>query len=70
MKPVISFFEADRDGYELLSGPFKLPSERGLLDKGIADMERGKIDYALVGTSNKINIARKGMTRINTAVFQ
>ena len=70
MKPIISFDEAKRDGYEILSGPFKMPGERAMLERAIGDMERGKIDYALVGTPDRINIARKGMTRINTAVFQ
>ena len=50
--------EAIEKGYRPLTVAYR-QSERGMLDNVIADMERGNIDYVLVGSQSKCAVMRR-----------
>lgn len=63
MKPILPFGHESLFGFKILCGPYTR-SERTQLASVIADMERGKVDYALVGTDASINVMRRGMRTV------
>jgi hypothetical protein len=48
MKRIILPKAAKEAGYRPMTNPYVLPAEAWMLQNVIADMERGKADYALV----------------------
>lgn len=64
MKPnssAITSAEALFDGYKALTTPYSIPDEQVALNRTMKDMERGKIDYILVGTQDSLAVWRKNM---------
>jgi hypothetical protein len=49
---------AKRDGFRALTTPYSL-KERDMMDKVVADMERGGIKYRLVQASGGVEVWRK-----------
>ena len=46
--------------YRAMTNPYVLPAEGWMLDNVVADMERGKADYALVEIkANEVEVWRK-----------
>lgn len=54
MTKPISYEEAAQRGLHPLTTPYKLPFERWMLDNLIAELRRGRIEYALVGSSAEV----------------
>lgn len=51
--------EAAAQGYESLTYPYSLPTERWMLDNVLKDMDRGNIDHVLVSVSEGMEVWRK-----------
>ncbi len=51
--------QAERAGYRPLTTGFALPGEQAMLDKVVADLNRGCIDFALIKGDNGIEVWRK-----------
>lgn len=59
---------AKAQGYRSMTQAYALPAERPLLDNVMRDMDRGKIDYILVGGQSRPSVWRKGMKLIESGV--
>lgn len=58
---VITAAEATAQGYKALTTAYDSEFETKALNKVMADMDRGKIDYVLVGGGYRVAVWRKGM---------
>ena len=68
LKNPITREQAQAGGYRLLTTDYA-PNERWMLEEVVRDMERGGIDYVLVGVLRLGNyfcaVARRGMQRLS-----
>ena len=53
-------------GYRALTGRYRLPEERGMLDGVLADMRRGNISHVLVKDRLGVAVWRRGCTHGTT----
>lgn len=57
----IPALDATSQGYRPMTQEYFLPSEREALDNVMRDLDRGNIDYVLVGDQKTPEVWRKGM---------